>query len=194
MGIYPPLSETPLDTCRQPLPVTLVLPRERSMAKKGLTHIAIRNFKPRGLQYEVSDLGCAGLRVVVFPSGAKSYIVRYRSKEGLQRKLTLGKVSPVEEEHDKVPVVGDDQTLASARVLATQVLQDARRGNDWTQKKRQEKAAVQAAEAAAQAAETDTLRAVADKYLRLEGDKLRSVDMRRSDLDLACDVLGKLPV
>ena len=32
------------------------------------------------------------------------------------------------------------------------------------------------------------------KSIRLEGDKLRSVDQRRSDLDLACETLGRLPV
>ena len=56
---------------------------------KALTAIAIGNLKPRPQRYEVSDPGCAGLRVVVFPSKKKSFVVRYRFR-GLQRKLTLG--------------------------------------------------------------------------------------------------------
>jgi hypothetical protein len=35
---------------------------------KPLTPIAIANLRARGQRYEVSDPGCAGLRVVVFPS------------------------------------------------------------------------------------------------------------------------------
>ena len=35
---------------------------------KPLTPIAIANLKARPQRYEVSDPGCAGLRVVVFPS------------------------------------------------------------------------------------------------------------------------------
>ncbi len=56
---------------------------------KPLTAIAIANLKPRLKRYEVSDPGCHGLRVVVFPSRKKSFIVRYRYR-GLQCKLTLG--------------------------------------------------------------------------------------------------------
>ena len=149
---------------------------------KGLTHIAIQKLKPRGYQYEEADSN--GLRVTVFPSGKKSFVVRYRYR-GLQRKLTLGPVSPVEP--DGAPVLGAPQSLASARVLATQALQDAARGIDWTQKKRQEREAEHAAEA-------DTLQAVAEEYLRREGDKLRSLDQRRSDLELAYPTLGRLPI
>ena len=69
---------------------------------KGLTPIAIQNLKPRGYRYEVSDGGCAGLRVVVFPSKRKSFIVRFRYR-GLQRKLTLGSVATGEAEPTKAP-------------------------------------------------------------------------------------------
>ena len=55
---------------------------------KPLTPIAIANLKPRPQRYEVSDGGCAGLRVVVFPP-EEGFVVRFRFR-GLQRKLTLG--------------------------------------------------------------------------------------------------------
>jgi hypothetical protein len=54
-----------------------------------LTPITIANLCARAKRYEVSDHGCPGLRVVVFPSKKKSFVVRYRYR-GLQRKLTLG--------------------------------------------------------------------------------------------------------
>jgi hypothetical protein len=56
---------------------------------KPLTAIAIANLKSRVHRYEISDAGCQGLRVVVFPSRRKSFVLRYRFR-GLQRKLTLG--------------------------------------------------------------------------------------------------------
>ena len=40
---------------------------------KKLTAIAISNLKRRAKRYEVSDI-TIGLRVVVFPSGKKSYV------------------------------------------------------------------------------------------------------------------------
>ena len=47
---------------------------------KALTPITIQNLRPRPERYEVSDGGCQGLRVVVFPSKAKSFVVRFRYK------------------------------------------------------------------------------------------------------------------
>src|SRR5262249_45251687 len=46
------------------------------MAKR-LTTLAVENARPKAQRYEVAD-GSTGLRLVVFPSGAKSWIVRYR--------------------------------------------------------------------------------------------------------------------
>jgi hypothetical protein len=39
---------------------------------KPLTAIAIANLKSRVHRYEISDAGCQGLRVVVFPSAARA--------------------------------------------------------------------------------------------------------------------------
>src|SRR5262245_52522077 len=69
---------------------TPLLPhRKRILAVKTLTDIAIRNLKPRSARYEVPDLGARGLRVIVFPTGRKSFAVRYRNTAGRTRKFTL---------------------------------------------------------------------------------------------------------
>ena len=58
---------------------------------KPLTTVAIANLKRKPKRYEVPDPGCPGMKVVIFPTGKKSYILRFRYR-GLQRKLTLGPV------------------------------------------------------------------------------------------------------
>jgi hypothetical protein len=56
---------------------------------RPLTDITIANLKSRAVPYEVPDPGARGLRVVVYPTGRKSFIVRYRNAAGRTRKLTL---------------------------------------------------------------------------------------------------------
>jgi hypothetical protein len=45
---------------------------------KPLTPIAIANLRARRGRYEVPDGGCQGLRVVIFPSRKKSFVLRFR--------------------------------------------------------------------------------------------------------------------
>jgi integrase len=56
---------------------------------KPLTDITITNLRPRPVRYEVPDGGARGLRVIVQPSGHKSFAVRYPNAAGRRRKLTL---------------------------------------------------------------------------------------------------------
>ncbi|MGC1623493.1 MAG: Arm DNA-binding domain-containing protein, partial [Pseudolabrys sp.] len=56
---------------------------------KVLTTIAIDKLSAKPARYEVPDGAQRGLLLVVFPSGKKSFIVRYRFA-GMKRKLTLG--------------------------------------------------------------------------------------------------------
>src|SRR5262245_17856872 len=49
---------------------TLLIPRRPPMAKP-LTPISIKALRPRPRRYEVPDGGCAGLKIVIFPSGKK---------------------------------------------------------------------------------------------------------------------------
>ena len=165
---------------------------EKMAKPKSLTPLAISNLKPRPKdepkRYEISDPGCVGLRVVVFPSGQKSYIVRYRFR-GVQRKLTLGRCLGQENgEGDpaEAPELATPLSLAAARELATKALRQARSGSDPAAakaKKRQEQ----------RAAESDTLGAIAQEYLRRK-EPQRADNQLRSDLDLLGVTLGRLHV
>jgi integrase len=158
---------------------------------RALTAIKIAALKARPARYEISDPGCAGLRVVVFPSRKKSFVVRYRFR-GLQRKLTLGPclvgAGAEQGEPTDGPELDTPLSLAAARELATKALRQARAGADPC-------AAKQRARQEELAAESDTLGAIAAEYLRREGPRLRTLNQRKADLDLLCaSVLGRLPV
>ncbi|MGA7001873.1 MAG: Arm DNA-binding domain-containing protein [Pseudolabrys sp.] len=48
---------------------------------KGFTDIAIKNLKAGDVRREIPDSGCAGLYLVLHPSGARAWAVRYRHVE-----------------------------------------------------------------------------------------------------------------
>jgi integrase len=85
-----------------------------------LTDIAIQKLAPGLVRYEVPDPAARGLRVVVQPSGRKSYAVRYRNAAGRARKLTL-------------PA---GITLAAARKLAADALLEVAQAKDPATAKR----------------------------------------------------------
>jgi integrase len=140
---------------------------------KALTDVAVRNLKPRAKRYEVPDGGAKGLRVVVQPSGVKSYAVRYRFR-GRMTKLTLGDVSI---------------TLAAARKLAGEAMFELAQGHrDPAEAKRE-------AKHAQAAAVVDSLRDVAERYMKIEGVKLRSAKVRQQILDRhVYPALGDRPI
>jgi len=81
---------------------------------RPLTDIAIQHLKPGAVQYERPDPGARGLRVVVHPTGRKSFVVRYRNAAGRTRKLTL------------TPGI----TLAAARKLTAEAMLEVAQGRD----------------------------------------------------------------
>jgi integrase len=109
---------------------------------KALTDIAIQKLKPRAVRYEVPDPGARGLRVVVQPSGVKSFAVRYRNAAGRARKLTLA----------------GGITLAAARKLAADALLEVAQGGDPSTAK-------QNARRAAGARADDTVERLADQFI-----------------------------
>jgi integrase len=143
---------------------------DRGVAARPLTAVAVDKLKARPGRYEVPDAGQRGLLVAVFPSGKKSFIVRYRFG-GIKRKLTLGGVS-----------------LAAARKAAAAALYDVHEGRDPALAKKATKA--KASETAA-----DTVQTLCENYLKREGVKLRTVEDRKRDLErLVYPVIGHEPV
>src|SRR5262245_45803908 len=103
--------------------LTPSLPRTATSPAKVLTAIGVANLRPKGERYEVRDAGCHGLRVVVQPSGHKSWHLRYwRNGKGVN--LALGPVLLDAPAADMSPVVGAPLSLADARLLAVQVLRE----------------------------------------------------------------------
>jgi integrase len=155
---------------------------------KILTPITIRNLRPGADRYEVPDAGCRGLRVVVFPSGCKSFVTRFRYR-GAARKLTLGPalVDGTVAEPSVEPQLDTPLTLSAARELCARALRQAKSGTDPTVLKRKSRETLTAAQG-------DTLQAIAEEYLRREGPRLRTLSQREADLELLYEPLGRLPV
>jgi integrase len=148
------------------------------MARKGgLTVIAIRNLGAKATRYEVPDPACPGLYIVTHPSGAKSWCYRYRFG-GKTRKLTIG--GAVTDKGVEVIPIGAARDIADeARVSV------ARRIDPIEANRAKQKAA--AAEAAA---EENTFRAIAGRYLD-QHKHLRTADQREKIFErIVYPVLG----
>jgi integrase len=107
-----------------------------------LTDIAIQKLRPGPKSYEVPDPGARGLRVAVYPTGRKSFIVRYRTLAGRTRKLTLP----------------GGTTLTVARKLAAEALFAVAQGKDPA-------AAKQAERHTARAQVDDTVERLASQFI-----------------------------
>jgi integrase len=137
---------------------------------KLLTPIAIDKLKPKATRYEIPDGGQRGLLIVVFPSGKKSFIVRYRFA-GIKRKLTLGDIG-----------------LAAARKAAAEALYEVHQGRDPCLAKQDTKAR-------AAITNTETVQWLCEQYIEREGDKLRSIDVRkRAFAQLVYPEIGDVPL
>src|SRR5262245_50546060 len=102
------------------------------MARK-LTDLAVKAINPKAQYFEEVD-GTSGLRLAVFPSGAKSWLVRYRRPDsGKTAKLTIGKYPPM--------------TLAEARVRVAEARAAVANGTDPGESKQRAKIAAQQAAA-----------------------------------------------
>lgn len=91
---------------------------------KRLTVARIEAAQPDHERYEISDGGSA-LRLIVFPTGSKSWALRFRVR-GRLRKLTLGRYP--------------EMTLKDARLAAGEALAMAAKGGDPAEAKQQAKA------------------------------------------------------
>lgn len=107
--------------------------KQKAPAQKpvALTEVACRNYKPKDARYEVADAKVAGLRLCVQPSGAKSWVLRYRS-EGRSLKWTIGGYPAV--------------SLDAARKLAQSGLGKVAMGQDPAEEKKAKREAAKAAQ------------------------------------------------
>jgi integrase len=136
--------------------------------KKRLTALSVENLKPGPVRREVPDGN--RLYLVLQPSGAKSWAVRYRFA-GKPRKLTLGPLS-----------------LAAARAEAAKALLELDHGRDPGEIKK-------AVEAKAEESAAATVRAVAAEYMRLAGKDLRTHHERQGIINrLILPTLGNKPI
>ena len=133
------------------------------MAKK-LTPISIRNVKPRSERMEIPDGGCNGLYLIVQPSGAKSWALRYRFDRA-PKKLTLGPLMESDGDPKDEPrnvALGMPLTLKAARRLATAELHKIDQDIDPAAAKKGDKAA--SLDRATQR-QRDTVDAIARQFL-----------------------------
>jgi integrase len=131
--------------------------------------------KPRPYRYEIGDPGARGLRVVVHQTGHKSFILRYRFA-GRPQKLTIGST-----------IIG----LAAARKLAGDAMFELAQGRNPADAKR----AIKEGQRRAALAVEDTFYSVSEKCLKIEGPKLRSINVRRQQLErLIYPEIGARPI
>ncbi|MEI4262323.1 tyrosine-type recombinase/integrase [Roseovarius sp. D0-M9] len=122
---------------------------------KAFTTKTVEAFKPHLDRREIPDPALSGLYLVVQPSGAKSWALRYRYA-GKPRKLTLG----------RWPIMG----VASARAAASEAIEAVEHGNDPGASKKKAKA--QRVEA--QLSERDLIKTLMGDYAKRHLVSLKS--------------------
>jgi integrase len=133
-----------------------------------LTDVAIRNLVAAESRREIPDGKVTGLYMIVQPSGAKSWALRYRVL-GKPKKLTIG----------PYPLVA----VAEARRRATAALGDVAAGKDPAAEKT-------SARAAARAKSDDMVDAVANDFIKLYASR-NTRDWRETERILKKDVVSR---
>lgn len=132
---------------------------------KAFTTKAVEAFKPDTNRREIPDPALSGLYLVVQPSGAKSWALRYRYA-GKPRKLTLG----------RWPIMG----VADARAAASDAIEAVEQGNDPGATKQR----VKAERMEAQLSERDKVKTLLGQYAKRHLSKLRSGGEVKRRLDV----------
>ena len=103
------------------------------MARIRLTKDAVKTAKPTDKRQEIPDATLPGFYLIVQPSGAKSFAIRYRGIDGKHRKYTIGPYPRFEPD--------------KAREEAREAFRDLARGDDPALAKRTKKTAETVGEA-----------------------------------------------
>jgi integrase len=143
---------------------------------KKLTTLAFERAKPKLdsggklVRNEIADGGADGLYLIVQPSGAKSWAIRYRHN-GRATKFTLGR--------------GAALSLAEARKAAADARLALETGTDPAAERRAARAANKAEQ------HPDTVEALVKQFIALHGPKIRPATLRLYDSALRRFVLPK---
>lgn len=122
---------------------------------RALTTKAVEAARPTEKRREIPDPALSGLYLIVQPSGAKSWALRYRYA-GKPKKLTLG----------RWPIMG----VAEARIAASEAVETVELGDDPGAAKRASKAA----RIEAQLSERDHFRSLFEVYKRRRLSQLKA--------------------
>jgi integrase len=153
-----------------------------------LTAAAVARLKPNSKRREVPDGGAHGLSVLIHPSGAKSWVMRYRRPGNMSAmtKLTLGSADVSGAEGEREPVIGGHLTLAAARRLAAEVHRQRALGRDPAAELRAEKQGRQQASMFPEAARNYIEEHARPRTRRWE-ETARLLGLRPADLELIRD-------
>jgi integrase len=138
-----------------------------------LTQAFLDSLEPRVARYEEADSKSAGLRIIVQPSGAKSWAFRYRLN-GRQAKATLGGYPAL--------------SLKEARKAADLSRAEIAKGKDPATEKRNERAKAKA-QAVADKAPLDIIDDVVEQFVGMYRRKVRPRTSREAERVLRHDVL-----
>jgi integrase len=157
---------------------------------KPLTAVSVDKLRPSEDRREIPDGACPGLYLVVQPSGAKSWALRFRRPDGRPAKLALGSVyTRPDKEPDTVPTIGGHLTLAAAHRLVTELRHEIAQGRDpaaahITNKQRFRIAAADAAANTFSAAARDWIEQDASKNTRRWKEQARLLGFATKNLSL----------
>jgi integrase len=155
---------------------------------KPLTAASVDKLRPSKERREIPDGACPGLYLVVQPSGAKSWAIRFRRPDGRPAKLALGSVyTRPEKEPDTLPTIGGHLTLAAAHRLVTELRHEIAQGRDpaavyIANKQRLRVAAADAAANTFSAAARDWIKEDASKNTRRWKEQARLLGFETKDL------------
>jgi integrase len=109
------------------------------MTAKKLTDAAIRNLKPTSARREIPDAFAKGLYVIIQPSGARSFALRFRGIDNKPVKLTLGDFDRTGRPAVKNPEIGAPLLLSEARLIAAKINHERASGVDVVAERKAER-------------------------------------------------------
>jgi integrase len=133
--------------------------------KLDLTLMTVRSLKPRmdksgrpaRTQFYFGDK----LYVICQPSGLKTFALRWHSRDGIQKKHSLGTFYDGDVKHAPKPKIGGMLTVAGAKKLASDALLEIEKGDDPSEASRR-------AKQEAERKQRDTFRSIATEYMKRE--------------------------